>query len=193
VTRAASAGTLDVGMSLLDEPLVHLTVEDVDRMYEVGILTEEHRLELVDGLLYDVRPTTATPEHMSTVAWLTRHLANAVGDGEIRVQDHFLIENGFVSPDLMVLAERRRDWVPDSAELIIEVALSSLRRDRKKAALYARAGVVEYWIAEIETRTLVVHRDPRGELYASVTRYGDGEQVAGPLGAPPVDVTALFG
>ena len=60
-------------------------------------------------------------------------------------------------------------------------------------ALYARAGVAGYWIAEVATRTLVVHRGPRGDVYASVTRHGDGEQVPAPLGAPPVDVSALFG
>lgn len=195
VTRAPALATLDAAMSLLDESLHRLTVEDVGRMYEAGIVTDEHRLELVDGVLYDVRPFTTTPEHISAVAWLNRHLVAGVAaaKADVHVQSTLLIPDGFISPDLLVLEQIRRDEVPGTARLAVEVVVSSLRRDRRKVALYARAGVVEYWIAEVPTRTLVVHRDPRGEQYASVMRHGDREQVDAPLGAPPVDVTALFG
>lgn len=192
MTHGGGVATIGSGMSLLEEPLHRLSVEDVERMYESGVLTGEDRVELIDGVLYDVI-ILVTPEHSAAVAWLNRHLANAVGDGEVRVQDFLLIDRGFLSPDLIVLDEIRRDRQPDTARLAIEVSVSSLRRDLKKVGLYARAGVAEYWIAEVATRTLVVHRGPRGDVYASVTRHGDGEQVPAPLGAPPVDVSALFG
>ena len=54
---------------------------------------------------------------------------------------------------------------------------------RTKAGLYARAGIVEYWVLDIPGRRLIVHRDPQGGRYASVVAYGARESVA-PLAAP---------
>ena len=52
-----------------------------------------------------------------------------------------------------------------------------------KAALYARAGIVEYWVLDVAGRRMIVHRDPQAGGYASVVAYGVEEGVA-PLAAP---------
>lgn len=180
-------------MELLDDAIHRFTVEDVVRMHEHDIITDEDRVELVDGILYTLSPPG--PLHSSTVARLTRHFAGALvaGRADLRVQDTLMVDAGFLSPDFLVLDEFRRDQVPSSAVLAVEVSVTTLTRDRRKVALFARAGVAEYWIAEGPTRTLVVHKGLRDGQYTSVARHGDGEQVSAPVGAPDVDVTALFG
>ncbi len=174
-----------------DAPIHRLSVEDVDAMYAAGILTGEDRVELLDGVLVDVMPTT--PEHSSTVAWLNRHFATSVGDLEVRVQDVLLVPGGFVSPDLIVVARAPRTRLPETAELAIEVAVTSHRRDEAKAARFAAAGVAEYWLADLPGRTVTVRRHPESGGYADLATYRDGDAIPTSVGAPPVDVTSLLG
>jgi Uma2 family endonuclease len=191
MTNATASASLDQPMSVIDAPLHRLSIEDVRRMGEVGILSEEDRVELVEGVLVDVnRPG---PEHSAIVSWLTRHFVRADGDWEVRVQDLLLVEAGFLLPDVMLIDPVPRDRHPAHARLVVEVSVSTLRYDSHKAARYARTHVDEYWIVDPAARTLIVHRGPRGSEYASVTRHGDGETVTALVGAPPVDVTELFG
>lgn len=92
-------------------------------------------------------------------------------------------------PDIIVL---RRDFTgfrktkpqPRDLDLVIEIADRSLAIDlANKAALYARAAIAEYWILDITSRRLRVHRNPEGGQYGSVESYSEKESVA-PVGAP---------
>jgi Uma2 family endonuclease len=68
--------------------------------------------------------------------------------------------------------------------LVVEISDSTLGFDlTTKAELYARAGIVEYWVVDVAARRLIVHRDPREGLYRAVTAYAEQESVA-PLAAP---------
>ncbi|MGH7272827.1 MAG: Uma2 family endonuclease, partial [Polyangiaceae bacterium] len=65
---------------------------------------------------------------------------------------------------------------PAAAHLIIEVADSSLRKDRLiKAPLYARSGFREYWLVNVRSKTVEVHRGASPDGWASITRHGLGE------------------
>lgn len=174
-----------------DTELHRLTTADVFRMVEVGVLREEDRVELIDGVLVDVIPPGS--RHSACVAWLTNHFVGAVGDREVRIQDLLLVDGGFVMPDAMVIDPVPVDRHPTTAALVIEVAATSQRHDTAKAAKYARAGVDEYWIADLRDRTLAVHRLPAADSYGDLTRHTDGDSVPTHVGAPPVPVTALFG
>jgi len=67
---------------------------------------------------------------------------------------------------------------------VVEIADTTLAFDLTvKAALYARAGILEYWVLDLTGRRLIVHRDPKGGGYASVTAYSEHESIA-PLSAP---------
>jgi Uma2 family endonuclease len=67
---------------------------------------------------------------------------------------------------------------------VIEIADTSLAFDLTvKAALYARAAIVEYWVLDVPGHRLIVHRDPQSGQYGSVTAYSEQEGIA-PLGAP---------
>lgn len=99
-------------------------------------------------------------------------------------------------PDVAVVP--RKSWSkahPSEAFLIIEVAQSSLAKDRgAKARVYAESGVPEYWVVNVVDGIVEVHTDPLRGAYTRVTPYGRGARVA--LGAFPdvaIDVTAIFG
>jgi Uma2 family endonuclease len=188
VTRALGSTTLG-GSVLVDQDEIHrLSIADVVKMYEVGILDEDDRTELIDGVLLTMSPPSET--HSRLVAWLTRHFVRAFPDLEVRVQDAVEIDGGYLSPDVMVidpgslpsdLANRVR-----TALLVVEVCLTSQQRDRMKALLYARAGVGEYWMIDVPARQVLVHREPAQTGYAQTFRCAFGASLRPHIGGPEV-------
>jgi len=95
-------------------------------------------------------------------------------------------------PDLVVLAKPSREFQdanprPSDLRLVVEISDSTLGFDlTTKAELYARAGIVEYWVIDVAARRLIVHRDPREGLYRSVTAYRE-EESASPLASPGIE------
>jgi Uma2 family endonuclease len=172
-------------------PFHRLSVQDVYRMVDAGVLQEDDRVELIDGVLVDMTPPSAA--HSAAVAWLTRQFVGSVGEREVRVQDLLLVEGGFLVPDLMVIDPPPRDRHPSTAALVVEVAVTTHRHDAWKAARYARAGVTEYWIVDLPGRTVIVHSAPSSDGYGETAPHGDGDRIAGPIGGPVVDVSALLG
>ena len=174
------------------EPQVHrLTVDDVQGMVAAGILPEGSRVELLDGVLYDVSPPG--PAHAGAVSWLNRHFSRALDDHEVRVQDVLLVAGGFVSPDLIVVERLPRDRLPDTAELAVEVAVTTHRHDTAKAVRYAREQVSEYWIVDLPGRRVRVHRRPTREGFDEQFVVHDGELLRPVVGGPAVDVSELLG
>ncbi|HEX8916290.1 MAG TPA: Uma2 family endonuclease [Humisphaera sp.] len=106
-------------------------------------------------------------------------------------------------PDIAVVAGEATPDIashPTTARLVIEVADSSLRLDRRKAAAYAAMGVAEYWIENLVDRQLEVHRDPQpdssaeyGWRYAKAFTLKPGDRIS-PLVAPAasIEVARLF-
>jgi Uma2 family endonuclease len=189
--RGRTAGTIGRPMLSTDAPVHRLSYEDVMRMVAAGVLRDEDRLELIDGVLVDVTPPSAA--HSAIVAWLTRHFVGAVGEREVRIQDLLLVEGGFLMPDLMVVDPLPRDRHPETALLVVEVAATTQRHDRWKAGRYAGASVGEYWMVDTAARSLIAHRSPGPNGYEQLALYGDGDRVETPVGAPPVDVSELLG
>jgi Uma2 family endonuclease len=168
------------------------TVDDVLAMVEAGILDSELRTELVDGVLVEMNP--AGPRHAGIVAWLTKRFVIAAADRyEVRTQDYLLTpDQGYRSPDLMVIEPTGRDRLPDTALLVIEVASTSRGRDITKAQIYAAAAVAEYWIVDVDRNEVLVHRAPSAGGYASVQRVVAGAQIQPLIDVAPVDISALL-
>ena len=175
-------------------PPHRLTFDDVLRMVDAGILDEDSRVELVDGVLVDMSPISA--EHSGAVAWLTQHFARASGDAwEVRIQDQLVLRDGlaFVQPDLILVEPAPRSQLATTALLVIEVAQTSQRRDREKARGYAEAGVPDYWLVDLVAERVTVFRDPGPDGYQTETVRGAADELVALAGAPPVGVAALLG
>ena len=170
---------------------------EYDRLVDLGIFVGE-RLELLDGLLV-VRQPQGSP-HAAIVAQVGQVLASAFGAGwHPRLQAPIALdEDSEPEPDVAVVAGTPRDYVgahPSTATLVVEVADSSLRLDRRlKRGLYARASLAEYWIVNLVDGALEVHRTPHpaadavyGWVYRSVEILRPPATVT-PLGAPGAQV-----
>jgi Uma2 family endonuclease len=162
------------------------TRAEYERMAEAGLLREGRRTELVNGVLYDL--TQQTPLHAAGVSLGARALRRVFGAGfEIRVRMPLTLDpDSMPEPDLAVVRGTARDYLdahPTTALLVVEVAHTSLPFDRrKKAPLYARAGIPELWILDLEHSALQVYREPGGRAYGSVALLRKGESIR-PLAA----------
>lgn len=173
-------------------PVHRLTVEDVYKMVAAGVLDEDDRVELDQGVLVEMVPVGM--EHEDAASWLIDHFGRAAGEAwQLRVQSKLLVPGGYRLPDVMLVARRRKE-VPATAYLVVEIADTSHARDREKARDYAAIDVPDYWIVDIPARTVTVHRGPLAGAYRQVETCGDGQTVTPLLsGAPAVDVSALLG
>lgn len=161
-----------------------VTVDDYHRMADAGLLTEDDRVELIDGEI--VTKMTIGPRHNACVDRLTKAFVIGAGDDAIvRVQGSiglsFLTEP---EPDVVLLRSQADFYAkalptPADVLLIVEVADASLAFDRdRKGPLYAEAGVREFWLVDLTTDAVFVHRDPRGRVYRSVQRHVAGDTIA---------------
>lgn len=150
-----------------------LTRAEYDTLVEAGLLVDE-KVELLRGVI--VQMAAKGVPHDRAAEWLTMHLARRLPrDLHVRVQSAWAAtDDSEPEPDLAIVPARRRDSLrshPRVATLIVEVAASSLRRDlRTKAAIYAEAGLAEYWVVDVVAREMVVHRDPVDGVYRDVRR-----------------------
>ena len=157
------------------------------RLAECGFFHPTERLELIDGLLL-VREPQGSP-HATGVTLALQALQAAFGAGWIvRPQLPIALDDDSEpEPDLVVVPGHARDFSrahPSSVALIVEVADTSLAFDRgDKAGLYARVGVADYWIVNLNDRMVEVHRNPRpgpsayGWIYGSVRLARSGDSV----------------
>jgi Uma2 family endonuclease len=162
--------------------------EEYDRLVAAGCF-EDEKIELLEGLLVAMSPQGTA--HAYAVGQLTMLLAPAlVGRAIIRPQCSFAAsDDSEPEPDLAVVPKANyRHEHPAGALLLIEVAESSLRKDRLiKAGIYARAGVPEYWIVDLKAGCIEVYRAPHQGVYSQITAHRRGETVR-PEAFPDVEV-----
>jgi Uma2 family endonuclease len=171
----------------------HWRRAEYERLVSLGIFVGEH-LELLDGQLVVREPQGSS--HAAIVGQIGQVLRLAFGDGwHTRLQAPLALdENSEPEPDVAVVAGGYRDYIsahPVTAALVVEVADSSLRLDRRlKGGLYARAALPEYWIVNLVDGVLEVYRAPEpaadaayGWIYRSVEILRPPATVI-PLAAP---------
>jgi Uma2 family endonuclease len=149
---------------------------EYDRMVAQGLF-EGEKLELLRGVL--VAMTPQDPPHAAVVQRLTELFAAAVGDrASVRIQLPLAIsEDSEPGPDVAVVARGDYDDAhPTTALLVIEVAHTSLEKDRRlKGELYAASGIPEYWVVDIPHRRVEVHAEPASGHYDLVATVLPGE------------------
>lgn len=156
-----------VDPELQSERLRPLLRREYDRLVELGYF-EDEPIELLRGMLVEMSPQGDA--HTSIAESLAQRLARALPYEEYRIRSHSpfaATDDSEPEPDVMV--SRRiagQPGHPATALLLVEVALDSLRKDRKlKLGIYAEAGVPEYWIVDVEHERVEVYTEPSGREY----------------------------
>lgn len=140
------------------------TVEEYERLGETGVLTEDDSVELLEGLI--VKKMTKNPLHDSTIDLLTRAIARLLPSGFfLRIQNVLRTDDSEPEPDVVIavgdpLDFRRRHPTAKDVALVVEAAESSLEQDWRKCRIYARAGVAQYWIVDLNASCLEVFTEP---------------------------------
>lgn len=180
-------------------PHRRFNVDDYYALADAGILHEDSRVELLDGEILPMCPTGS--RHASIIDSLNQlFMAHRAPDTSLRVQCPLrLDEYSEPEPDFYVVHAREDgywDRHPEPADvlLVVEVADSSLARDRrKKLPLYAAAGIPEVWIVNVGGREIEVFREPEGERYTHRSRFGADDVVSSPaLRGDGVDFGKVF-
>lgn len=166
-----------------------LTREDYHRMGDAGILTEDDRVELIEGQLVDTAPIGT--RHMETVSRLTRLFISQTSD-TVRVQGPIqLSEHSEPEPDIAIV--RARSYAaahpaPEDVLLLVEVADTSQVYDRSiKVPLYARHGIPEVWLIDLAQDRLEIYLGPGSDGYRQMIRPERAEMIS-PSRAPEVAV-----
>ena len=173
------------------------TRDEYYRMGELGWFTGQ-RVELIDGEIMVLSPQG--PSHATSTDRVRRTLERTFGEG-VWVRMQLPVDFGSYSepePDVSVVAGSLEDYTsahPTTALLIVEVSDSTLSYDRnRKASLYARVGIADYWIINLVGSQLEVRRHPvpnaskrYGFDYDEVTILHEADTVV-PLCRPQVRI-----
>lgn len=169
---------------VVSQPRWQFSVDDYERMGEVGILGEDDRVELIYGEIVTMCPLGGP--HLTCVNRTTRSLTRQT-DGDdyyVQVQGSIRIpgKRSEPQPDLAILRMGYDEWKPADATdvlLVVEVADSSLDFDRSvKLPLYASAGIPEAWLFNLGAKRIERHTDPQPDGYRSVAYAERGQRLA---------------
>ncbi|MEY2985181.1 MAG: hypothetical protein RLZZ568_1798 [Cyanobacteriota bacterium] len=166
------------------------SISDYHRMIESNILTDK-RCELIAGEILSMTPEL--PQHYNTAkrgaAYLTQLLQ---GHGEVRFNGPITLADSEPEPDIAIVKLPNSEYDhrhPNAKDIfwLIEVANSSLSKDLSlKKAVYAQAQIPEYWVINLQTKTLLVFRAPVGDDYSQEIVWT--ESVIFPLAFPQIEI-----
>lgn len=150
---------------------------EYEALVDRGMFGDE-RLELLRGVLVEMSPQGQP--HSRITAWLAQWFAHALEFARYDVRSH----SGFAAsvdsmpePDVSVSRRTEGGGHPSEALLLVEVAETSLAKDRSiKTEIYAQSGVPEYWIVNVRKRTVeVLTRPSRRSGYGRVVTRAIGD------------------
>jgi Uma2 family endonuclease len=174
---SASSG----GAAFSQKPYL-FTVETYDSMIEKGILTENDNVELLNGAIINKMPKGTKHAYFNDL--IGDFLNDALRKkAVVRNQNPILLDDfSEPEPDLVVCRPPREQYLtklptPADIFLIIEVSDSTLSFDRNdKGAAYARAGIAQYLIVNVENRTIEDYRKPAADGFQTKQTYAAGEK-----------------
>jgi Uma2 family endonuclease len=171
------------------------TLDEYHRMAETGVLGPDDRVELIEGEIVEMAPIGS--RHAGTVARIHHLFSTRLGARAVVWSQNPLLlvqHQSEPEPDIMLL-EPRTDFYaaglpePPALRLLIEVAETSLPYDRRtKFPLYARSGVAEAWLIDLDGRRLEIHRSPSHVGYRDV-RVAGPDEVFAPAAFPDLTLT----
>jgi Uma2 family endonuclease len=175
-----------------------LSVQDYHRMADARILRAGERVELINGEIIDMTPIGS--RHAAIVRQLNRLLHRDLGEqGVVLVQDPIVLgQHSEPEPDIVVVRYREDFYaaghpVAEDVLLVIEVADTSLPYDRdNKVPLYARHGIPEVWLVDLNARTVTRYHTPADGEYRHSTQHRTGSLTSLQLPHFGVDLDALL-
>jgi Uma2 family endonuclease len=176
------------------------TVQEYHLMSEAGVFSDRERVELIEGEI--IQMAAIGRRHAARVDRLARMFSRIPESLVIfRVQNPICLnDNSEPQPDI-ALVQPRADFyeesLPNSKDilLLVEVADSTVNYDRDvKVPNYARSGIQEVWLWDLETNCLEVYRNPTANGYTSMQKFERGQQIS-PLAFPEfiVSVDLILG
>ncbi len=178
---------------LKSAPLWPLSVAAYRALGEAGLIPKN--TELLYGLVY--KKTSKSPFHSFLVQFLHHLLLRAATPGlVVRTEQPVTCGDSEPEPDLAVVQGRNADFRqdhPHSAELVIEVCITSHEYDRSKLPAYATAGVKECWLVLGPEKQIEVYRQPADGQFTERTVHGPGGKLSSVvLPGFTVDLSTLF-
>jgi hypothetical protein len=175
-------------------PVRPFSVAEYHRLAEAGVLAEDEPVELLEGWI--VPMMMRNPSHDATIELVEAALRSRLPNGwRVRVQSAVTTADSEPEPDAAVVRGAIRDYLdhhpaPADVALVVEVAESSLERDRQKLRLYARAGVPICWIVNLVDSRVEVYSEPNAEkavpAYRQQATYAAGDRVPLVVDAEPI-------
>jgi len=175
------------------------TVEEYHRMIETGILTGSDRVELLEGQITEMNPQL--PPHAATTQRAFRYLDRLLDDvAYVRMQLPITLRpKSEPEPDIAVVRLDPNEYgdrhpTPTDIFLVVEVADSTLLSDRQqKAPIYAKAGILECWILDVNAHQVYVFREPTSTGYQQEITVSANTMLA-PMAFPDrsIPLTQLF-
>jgi Uma2 family endonuclease len=154
-----------------------VSVEFYHEAGRLGLIGEE--VELLEGVLFTKMPKS--PLHQFLARKLQRTLESMLPSGFFVDREcPITCARSEPEPDVAVFSGTIEDYEhqhPTTAELVIEIAISTLQRDLSKAAIYAAAGVKEYWLIDPENRSILLHHEPGADGYVRQTSFAADHEV----------------
>ncbi len=162
---------------------IRWTRNECAKLEEAGIL--DYRYELIDGV---INKKGQRLPHALMVMKVLKWLLEIFGDEFVVTQTSIDVspEDNPTSeplPDAIVLSRPGGELLnypqPEDIRLLVEVSDTTLRYDLKtKSRLYARAGIKEYWVVDLNSRSIHVHRKPQNSGYKEITKHNENETIA---------------
>jgi Uma2 family endonuclease len=157
------------------------TVAQYHQMVEAGILTEDDRVELIEGEIIEMSPIGR--RHAACVDRLNRLFGDRLrGRAIVRVQNPVQLSDRLEPQPDITLLQPKADFYesghPQSRDilLLVEVADTTIEFDREiKMPLYAKSGVREVWLVDLNENAIAVYREPSLDGYKQVQELRRGQ------------------
>lgn len=156
------------------------TLEDYHKMVATGIL-DERQVELINGEIVEMVPEGEPHAYSSDEAgeYLMQRLGNRA---KVRQAKPITLpnSNSEPEPDISVVRRLGREYrqhhpYPENIFWVIEYADSSLRKDLEvKSRVYGAAGILEYWVVNLEKTEVAVFRSPNQQGYQTQSAFKEG-------------------
>lgn len=170
------------------------TRDEVHKMLETGLLDPSGRYELIEGEI--IEKMGQNERHVFVCIQIIKALLEIFGPNRVRPAAPVNVNtNNDPEPDAAVVKGTLRDYLLSGTphagdmDLVVEVSDTTVSWDRGgKSELYARAGVAEYWVVDINARVLVIYRRPTEAGFAEIVSLEE-TQTAHPLAAPQSEIS----